>query len=628
MLTCRNLSLRSSWSRVALSGLATFVFCTALCAQFDVASVVPANEARNATAAANVVLTFNANVNPATVTATSVKVAGRWSGPVPGTLSVSGAVVTFTPSRPYFIGERVIVLVSSAVQSMTAQPVTGGFASAFWVKPKPATGAYVLDATYPYRLPGEGSIRTYGFFAGDIDRDGTPDMTATNEVANDIRTLKNDGFGNYGPTMVIYPMSSGAEPSPNEGADMNGDGYLDLVTGNQGASTISVFINDTMGGYLAPVDYPNSGSTYGVALLDVEGDGDMDVAASNFTNVRIFKNNGAGVLSFFAAYNGGSGEWQVTAADANNDGWTDLMTANNSSNNVSVLLNNGAGVFTMSATRSTGGFGPWAIGAADIDGDGNVDLVATNNGSGTAALVRGNGSGGLLTATTYAVGSAPVSVDFGDFDGDGDLDLAVANFGSSNATIYTNTNGTFGGAFSLPASQAASCCVIIDHDRDGDLDIVVTDELADEGRVYRRTEPAAPGVQAASAGSQLRWNQIGGHPGFAGEGAAPLKIGENAFLGVSGANGLPFILALGFAADPGAATAFGTLNLIQDPTLVIVADGFSGNPAAILDANGEAQFSTLITPIFPVGLTITLQAAAFDGLAVVLSNPVTGIVTL
>ena len=103
--------------------------------------------------------------------------------------------VTFTPARPLFATEIATLNVTHFVTSATGAPLNGGFMAMWWVDSAPSSGVYTLDHVVNYRLPTETFIRTYGFFAGDVDRDGSPDMTATNEVSSDIRLLKNSGCG-------------------------------------------------------------------------------------------------------------------------------------------------------------------------------------------------------------------------------------------------------------------------------------------------------------------------------------------------------------------------------------------------------------------------------------------------
>ncbi|HEX5054451.1 MAG TPA: FG-GAP-like repeat-containing protein [Planctomycetota bacterium] len=581
------------------------------------------NNARGVSPAAALTLTFSAPVDPTTITAQNVQVAGRWSGPVPGVLSIGagGTTVTFTPLRPLFPTEIGTLLVSHFVTSNTGSPLNGGFMANWWVDSAPSTGTFVQDQIVDYRLPGEGTIRTYGFFAGDVDRDGSPDMTATNEVSNDIRRLLNDGCGTYGASTIIA-LPAGEEPSPNEGADFNGDGWIDLATGNQNGQSVSIFLNDAAGSYLPPVVIGVGGNVHGLALLDADSDGHVDVLATNSSFLVLLRGNGDGTFQppvFFDG--GGAGERSVAVADANGDGKPDIFCGTAQTQVVTILLGDGNGNFTISASRACGGL-PWQMAVGDLDGDGDTDCVVANNGSSNAGVLFGNGAGGLSPVVTYGTGSSPVSVDIGDVEGDDDLDIVVANFGSGNATMLRNNgSGVFGGATTLPAALAGSCAVIVDYDRDGDTDVIVVDELADRGFVYRQLGPNVPGAQPPGCDAALRVNGFAHRAGFGGTPPQFLAGGSLAFFEVSGGPGQLAALFAGTPYQAGFASPFGLLNLDLAQPLDLLVSGFSGDPLGVLNGFGETRLPVLVPNTLPPGTTFTVQCLVSTPAGLVVSNP-------
>jgi hypothetical protein len=612
---------RTSQLRAFLVTTLAITLATGAAAQgFAVASVDPPNGARGVSPAAVITLTFTAAVDAATVTPQSVRVAGRWSGPVPGILSVAGATVTFAPLRPLFATEIGTLMVAHGVRSTAGAGLAGGFTSTWWVDAVASSGTFVLDHVVDYRRPGEGLIRTYGFFAGDVDRDGAPDMSATNEVSFDIRLLKNSGCGSFGP-LTITPLPGGQEPSPNEGADFDGDGWIDLVTGNQSGLAVAVFLNDRAGNYRPPVIHPVGGPVHGVAVVDADSDGDVDVLAANLSNVALLRNNGNGTFqapTFFDG--GGSGEWCLAVADANNDGKADLFCGNASSQTVALLLGDGAGTFAVSSTRSAGG-SPWQMAAGDVDGDGFADCVVAAHGPSAAGVLTGNGAGGLNAVVSWPVGSSPVSVDIGDAEGDDDLDIVVANFGSANAVLLRNNGaGAFGSSSALAASSAGSCAVIVDHDRDGDTDVILVDELDDKAFVWRQAGPAPAGVQPPGCDAALRINGHAGRAGYGGAAARHLPGGALAFVDVSGQPGQPWALVAGVPLEPGQASPFGLLNLDLAAPFVSLVNGFAGGALGLLDGHGEATLPMLVPVGLPPGTSFALQGVVAAP-ALVATNP-------
>ena len=314
---------------------------------------------------------------------------------MPGTLTIgpSGTTLTFQPSRPYFAAESVTFAVKSSVTSTGGAPLVPGFAATFWVKPLPGSGTFSLLQTINIRDPGENTIATYGIFAGDLDGDGSPDITAPNESSNDVRVFLNSGCGTFGPK-TIYPIP-GQSPSPSEGGDFNADGILDLLTGNQSGNAASVFFGNGAGGFQLPaLVLPTGGYTHGIAAVHADGDGDVDIAAANGSTIRLFLNNGNGTFAPPLSFDsGGSGEDNVAAGDANGDGIHDLFVGTYGSGTCVLMLGNGAGAYSISDTKAAGGL-PFQIAAGDLDGDGDADAVLANRATNTLGVVKSNGAGG------------------------------------------------------------------------------------------------------------------------------------------------------------------------------------------------------------------------------------------
>ena len=585
-------------------------------AQLTVTAVTPANNARSVSPAASVSVTFASPVDPTTITPQTFRLLGRWSGPVPGQLAVdtAGTTVTFTPSRPLFACEIATLWLSHGVHAATGAPLAGGFTAMWFVAAAPSSGNFVLDQVVDYRLPGEGLIRTYGFFAGDVDRDGSPDMSSTNEVAFDIRLLKNDGCGHYGP-LVRTQMPNGEEPSPNEGGDFNGDGWLDLATGNQNGNSVAVFLNDGASNYLPPIVTPIGGSVHGLAVADIDADGWLDVLATNQQDLVLVRNLGNGTFAapVFVA-SGGNGPWSLGVADANGDGRIDAFVGNAWTSNVTLLLGNGAGGFTPSQTIGCGGW-PWQMAVGDVDGDGKVDCVLAEATNGRAAIVRGNGLGGMLPASYYPVGQNPVSVDIGDLEGDGDLDVVIGSFSNANATLWRNNgNGTFANPSTVTSTSAGSCAVIVDFDRDGDTDVILVDELDDKAFVWRQTGPAPAGVQPPSCDAALRVDSFANRGGFAGAPAHAAPAGGQVFLGVSGGASQFYALFVGVPLANGVPSPFGLLNL--DP-----GQPFASVLGGLLDGFGETLVPVAVPLGLPPGGTLTMQCLVTAPAGLVTTNP-------
>jgi len=229
----------------------------------------------------------------------------------------------------------------------------------------------------------------------------------------------------------------------------------------------------------------------GVALLDYDGDGYLDIYLVNGAEIpslekvspaywnRLFHNNRDGTFTDVTEKAGvaGSGYGMgVAVGDYDNDGRPDLFLANVTGNQL--LHNNGDGTFTdITAKAGVAGavhFGKkmWSVGAGwfDYNNDGLLDLFVVNyckwevNKDPYCALKEGvraychpnqylplyntlyrNNGDGSFTDVSHETGIAAalgkgMSVSFADFDGDGFIDAFVANDTTPNF-LFHNLDG-------------------------------------------------------------------------------------------------------------------------------------------------------------------------------------------
>jgi hypothetical protein len=584
-------------------------------AVLGVTSLSPARNALAASTATSITVGFDEALNASTVTASSVKVFGRWSGPTPGTLSVAGSSFTFRPGRPFFPGEMVTMSVARSVRGQSGSELVGGHAYAFWVRSSPGTGNFVLEDVFTTRLPGEGLVQSYGIYAGDLDADGSPDFTIPNETADDVRVIMNDGCGEFG-AIQVNNMPNGTTPSSNEGADYDGDGIMDFAVAQIGNGGMSVFIGVGDGTFAPPVGYASGTNARGLTIMDAEGDGDVDIvlAHRSSSNMGLHRNNGNGTFAAVQLFEGGvAGETAVSAADANNDGYVDLFVGGYNSDNVTVLLNNGFGSFSVSDTQSVAGLNPWMTAVGDVDADGNVDVVTCNAFSGNGAILRGDGSGNLLPATTVPLGSFSLAIDLGDLDGDGDLDLLGSSLNTAAWNCYKNDGlGNFGSLFSLDSSSAASCATLVDYNRDGYVDIVGIDEFDDLIFLYKQDVAPPAGTQPPSCDATLRIDNLAHRAGYGGTAPHLVELGGYLFVGITANASTNWWLTGGLPFEPGVNSPFGLYNLASAP--IILLNGTT-------DAMGESLLSVNVSLTAPAGIGVALQVFAAKAGSYVLSNP-------
>ncbi len=448
----------------------------------QVLSVSPSNMAGAVSASQTIEIQFDAPLDPGSVTASSLRVFGRWSGPAAGSFALedSGKRIVFSPAQPFFAGEMVTVSVNKKLRSALGPALEKGHFWQYGIKTAPGSLQQNKIETIELRLPTESWIQTYGAYAGDLNNDGHSDLTAVNEQSDDLRILLNNGAGQFS-NANISPIDMGTgSASPNEAGDFDNDGEIDLVVTTAHNNETRVLFGDGLGGFPHIDKYITGNATRAVLVGDFDFDGDDDILVANRNDgtMNRLENQGDGTFVLTLFNPAGNGESALALADANNDGLADFFLGFYTSQKIALFLGDGFGNFSFSAEKPVTG-NPWMMCAADFNGDGFADVASANSQGNKTAVIFGDGQGGLSAPVNLLAMDHifPLAIDAGDLDGDGDADLVTSSYDSNNYSVFENDGaGNFTQVDILPASLNASCAILHDRDGDGDLDITGTDE--------------------------------------------------------------------------------------------------------------------------------------------------------
>src|SRR5882724_720798 len=342
----------------------------------------------------------------------------------------------------------------------------------------------------------------YSVAVADLNGDGKDDLVVVDFCADSgscadmgpssVSVLLGNGDGTFR-AHVDYLTAVGST-SVSMG-DFNHDGKPDLATANICsnslcvASSVSILLGNGDGTFRAHVDYATGLGAVGIAVGDLNGDGQLDVVTADFFDaVSVLLGNGDGTFgpnsdNLLSCLPGSDlcAPEAVAIADFNGDHKLDLATANYFGGNIGVFLGNGDGTFKLDLGQPGLLSNPSAIAAEDLNGDGNIDLVVNdqnNNIADAIAVLPGKGDGTFPEKLGYrtgviGMGDKPCSIAIADFNNDQKWDIANCNHGGNSVTVvlgngdetfsYTRAWGTGGG----PKAVAAG-----DFNGDGKKDIV------------------------------------------------------------------------------------------------------------------------------------------------------------
>ena len=262
--------------------------------------------------------------------------------------------------------------------------------------------------------------------------------------------------------------------------DFDGDSDLDIQVINTGEADL-LLRND--GGHtftnVAAGVTADVGAGMAAAWADYDNDGDLDYYLSKNGEANLLVRNDGG--SFVGANMGTIGNTGpgagVAWADYNLDGMVDVYLCNTGAANVLYKAYGPLGLDWL-FLESSGGVNDAGNSACptwvDFDNDGDSDLFFTTR-SGQDRLFENAGSFGFYEFSNSTINNPGngSGCAWADYDHDGDMDLYAAVDGSSDRLVRNMAGTSFVPAIGTPASAVANTRGVAwaDYDNDGDLDL-------------------------------------------------------------------------------------------------------------------------------------------------------------
>ena len=289
---------------------------------------------------------------------------------------------------------------------------------------------------------------TNSLTTGDFNNDGKRDVFVTVDSGKGYFMLGNgDGTFKSGVTVSSVVLDDVRETIS---ADFNNDGNLDIAMADHTLDRSAIMFGNGNGTFTAIISFTSLGKPDVLNAADLNNDGFTDLisAADNGGGIEmvVILSNGNGTFkapapytSYFNSYFEG-----MDIGDINGDGFKDIAHTDTGLSSVMVLYGNGNGTFKASVSINLGLTGPTTTFLRDLDGDNVLDLAIADSAANAIRVFKGNGNGtfnaGVSFATTFSTIFEEKAMTIGDVNADGALDFVTNNYtGNSIAVLLANT---------------------------------------------------------------------------------------------------------------------------------------------------------------------------------------------
>ena len=287
--------------------------------------------------------------------------------------------------------------------------------------------------------------------ADDVNNDGNIDIFIV-EASSSSQTAGatfayGDGKGSFGPFIGGATVGRIAARRPFL-ADLNGDGFKDLLTIDSNNTRITIHQNPGNTGSFIYRGVLSTGTTVGAMTAgDFDQDGNADIAILSFA-AHIFLGNSNWAWDSIGAFPAGQANNNIHATDLTGDGIIDLVATAESTGPspapgmAAILIGLGKGGFSAPRQYLLGRGSSW-IASGDLDADGNVDLAISNSGYSVAtdtraSILYGDGAGNFPRHQFSTGALTPREIFIADFDSDSRPDVAVLDYNYATMNLLRN----------------------------------------------------------------------------------------------------------------------------------------------------------------------------------------------
>lgn len=475
-----------------------FGLLTGLCAgRTTVAQTVPAiANIQPAAAAVGATVTITGN-NFAAIAAQNIVYFGAVSGQV-----LTASATALTVAVPSGASSGVPVTVTNlAVQrtgSSLASPVPA-FKVLFPSGPLSANSYRRSDVNAGFAVEQAAT--------GDFNRDGRPDLVVSARNlggVSGLAVLLNQGGGSF---RAPFSVDANIQPFGVAVGDLNGDGNLDIAAANQISQDVSVILGDGQGGFATPTNYALSGNgSARVQIADADGDGRPDIFTIDRDEVVVMFNLGNGLFNTAGPLTATpiilTSPW-FDVADFNGDGRLDVVfpAVQNGQGGFKVLLRPATGfTYVQEFASSNPSYLLQTVRAADFNNDGRADVAATNINGLQIWQRNATGTGFNAPVSNYISPPFRIALGFTDLNGDGNLDVySTANSDPLKLLVGAGT-ATFNTlAVALNNPNGSRELASADFNGDGRPDLATANDFNNSVSIFFNQGTLTPGTPTLDA---------------------------------------------------------------------------------------------------------------------------------
>lgn len=261
-------------------------------------------------------------------------------------------------------------------------------------------------------------------------------------------------------------------------ADLDNNGYTDILTGSHQDDLITLHLNDGKTIQEGKIMNKSAGTPTAILVKNIDGDNLEDLIGTTTKWSSLFwrKNDLKSFSSYQDVTYAVAGPLALAVADLDGDGFNDVVSGTRGQKKIAWHKNNGQGQFKDMSILSTNIYEVSQIMAVDIDADQDFDVVVVSPWDRKISWFENDGHGNFCPELILADSREFLKLDIADLDGDGDLDVLTLLKDAPKMLWFKND-----GLKHFQEQQFASISnspqywmpfKIIDFDNDGDRDVL------------------------------------------------------------------------------------------------------------------------------------------------------------